>query len=285
MKKYFLLIVSMIALMYAGSSCGGSKESKSENPDFVLKPSKVEITGPLKDYFRVVDKSFNCKYDESAWDKYMITIELERTDVDFDGKFDGYEPFGTSGYGVEGNYGFGIELRDSMDNIVYNCAATASGLSGVYSSDDLKALMKLNSGETGIVRWSENLGKINIEGTNLTFKITSACDENQKGSSSSKSEATDDDDDSSDYSSSSFDSNSDEDWDAFLDEYEEYVDDYVALYKKAKNGDMDAMSEYAEVLEDAQDLSNRLSKAKSSMSSSQTARYTKITNKMLNAMN
>lgn len=285
MKKKFLLIVSAVALIFACSSCGGSKESKPENPDFVLKPSKVEITGPLKDYFKVVDKSFNCKYDASAWEKYMITIELERTDVGFDGKFDGYEPFGTSGYGVEGNYGFGIELRDSMDNIVYNCAATASGLSGVYSSDDLKALMKLNPGETGIIRWSENLGRKTIEGTNLTFKITSACEENQPGSStSSKSKDIDDDDDSSDDSSSAFDSDSDEDWDAFLDEYEEYVDNYVALYKKAMNGDMDALSEYAEVLKDAQDLSNKLSKAKGSMSSSQVARYTKITNKMANAI-
>ena len=284
MGKKFLLISCAVALIFACSSCGGSKESMPENPDFVLKPSKVEITGPLKDYFKVVDKSFNCKYDANAWDKYMITIELERTDVDFGGKFDGYEPFGTSGYGVEGNYGFGIELRDSMDNIVYNCAATADGLSGVYDSDDLKALMKLNSGETGVIRWSENLGEMNIEGTNLTFKITSACEENKKGSSSSKSEVTDDDDDSSDDSSSAFDSDSDEDWDAFLDEYEEYVDDYVALYKKAMNGDMDALSEYADVLQDAQDLNNKLSKAKGSMSSSQVARYTKITNKMVNAM-
>ncbi|MBQ2351037.1 MAG: hypothetical protein II394_02365, partial [Bacteroidales bacterium] len=153
-----------------------------------------------------------------------------------------------------------------------------------YSSDDPKALMKLNPGESGIIRWSEDLGKMNIDGTNLTFKITSACEENKKGSSSSKSEVTDDDDDSNDDSSSAFDSDSDEDWDAFLDEYEEYVDDYVALYKKAMNGDMDALSEYAEVLKDAQDLSNKLSKAKGSMSSSQVARYTKITNKMANAI-
>lgn len=278
MKKNFLLIVCAVALVLVFSSCGSKKEK--ENPDFVLKPSTVKVSGPLGDYFKVVDKSFNCKYDASSWSKYMITIELERTDENLGNEFDGYEPYGTSGYGVNGHFGFGIEIRDSLDNIVYNCAATASGLSGCYSSDDPKALMKLNPGESGIIRWSEDLGKMNIDGTNLTFKITSACEESKSSSSSSKSSSSSSSSSSSDNSSSS----SDEDWDVILDEYEEYVDDYVALYKKAMNGDMDALSEYAEVLKDAQDLSNKLSKAKGSMSSSQVARYTKITNKMANAI-
>lgn len=35
------------------------------------------------------------------------------------------------------------------------------------------------------------------------------------------------------------------DWDKLLDEYEQYVDQYVKTYKKAMNGDMSAMAEYA----------------------------------------
>ena len=80
------------------------------------------------------------------------------------------------------------------------------------------------------------------------------------------------------------DNNGDNDWDAILDDYEKYVDDYVALYKKAMNGDMDALSEYASVLEDAQNLSNKLAKGQGSMTSAQVSRYTKITQKMANAM-
>lgn len=74
-----------------------------------------------------------------------------------------------------------------------------------------------------------------------------------------------------------------EDWDATLDSYEEYVNDYISLMKKAKNGDMDALSEYPSILENAQELSEKLQNAKGSMSSSQLSRYAKITTNMTKA--
>ncbi|MCQ2285355.1 MAG: hypothetical protein MJZ76_00570 [Bacteroidales bacterium] len=73
-----------------------------------------------------------------------------------------------------------------------------------------------------------------------------------------------------------------EDWDAILDEYDEYVTSYLKLYKKAMNGDMDAMTEYAEILSDAESLSSKLAAAQGSMTSAQAARYAKITKKMTN---
>lgn len=41
-------------------------------------------------------------------------------------------------------------------------------------------------------------------------------------------------------------------WDSVLDDYEEYFDQYVKLLKKAKNGDVSALTEYAKMLEKAQ---------------------------------
>ena len=89
----------------------------------------------------------------------------------------------------------------------------------------------------------------------------------------------DDIDSSSDMSSSS----GSTDWDELLDSYERYVDDYIALAKKAQNGDMSALSEYASVLQDANDLSEKIQGAKSEMSTSQVARYNKISIKLANA--
>ena len=86
-------------------------------------------------------------------------------------------------------------------------------------------------------------------------------------------------DGSSDMSSSS----GSTDWDELLDSYERYVNDYIALAKKAKNGDMSALSEYASVLQDANDLSEKIQGAKSEMSTSQIARYNKISIKLANA--
>lgn len=100
----------------------------------------------------------------------------------------------------------------------------------------------------------------------------------RSGSKTSSSSYTSDDDDDDSYSSSD-----DEDWDAVLDSYEEYVNNYISLLKKAKDGDMDALSEYPSILENAQELSEKLQNAKGSMSSSQMSRYAKITTNMTKA--
>lgn len=109
--------------------------------------------------------------------------------------------------------------------------------------------------------------------------ITSNTDSNDicshSGSKASSTSYTSDDNDDS-YSD-------DEDWDAILDSYEEYVDDYISLLKKANNGDMDALSEYPSLLESAQELGDKLQNAEGSMSSSQWSRYMKINNKMSQA--
>ena len=73
-------------------------------------------------------------------------------------------------------------------------------------------------------------------------------------------------------------------WDKLLDEYEKYVDQYIKTYKKAMKGDMSAMTEYLKLAEKAQKIADKLDKAEDEMSAAQLKRYTKITEKMLNAL-
>ena len=73
------------------------------------------------------------------------------------------------------------------------------------------------------------------------------------------------------------------DWDSMLDSYEQYVNKYIALMKKASNGDMTTMAEYAGLMQKAQELSDKISGAQGDMSASQWARYMKITTKMTTA--
>lgn len=73
------------------------------------------------------------------------------------------------------------------------------------------------------------------------------------------------------------------DWDSMLDSYEQYVNKYIALLKKASNGDMTAMAEYAGLMQKAQELSDKMNGAQGDMSASQWARYMKITTKMTTA--
>ena len=73
-------------------------------------------------------------------------------------------------------------------------------------------------------------------------------------------------------------------WDKLLDEYEKYVDQYIATYKKAMKGDISALSEYAKLAEKAQKIADKLEDAEDEMSPAQLKRYAKITEKMTKAL-
>ena len=97
-------------------------------------------------------------------------------------------------------------------------------------------------------------------------------------------EIDDSDNDSDSYNISNTNSSSKNEWDQVLDEYEKYVDQYIKFYKKAMNGDMSAMSEYVNLLEKAEKISDQLKDAQGDMTNAQMKRYLSITQKMSNAL-
>lgn len=285
MKKFKYFAIAIMAVCLA--ACGGKKGSE-EKEEIVLTPETTQIKGDLGDYFEVVEKEYTVTNDFGD----MVSIEVKRTDADFSFDLKGVEPYGTYGKGVTGNAGFGIEILDENGNVIEKVAATASGLGGMYSSDDMKETLKLKAGETGTVRWS-----FHFDGDKkpAKFRLTSAyeevdssdwdsdsssSDDDESSSSDDESSSSDDDDDTDSYSSSSSGS---QDWDALLNSYEQYVDKYISYMKKAAKGDMSALSDYPALMEKAQDLSNKMSGAQGDMSAAQWARYMKITNKMTQA--
>lgn len=74
-----------------------------------------------------------------------------------------------------------------------------------------------------------------------------------------------------------------EDWDSLLDSYEEYVDMYISLLKKASAGDLSAVSEYTNYMSKAQEVSQKMADATSKLSPAQLSRFNKINQKMLQA--
>ena len=89
---------------------------------------------------------------------------------------------------------------------------------------------------------------------------------------------------SNSYNSSSSSKKSSKNWNKVLDEYEKFVDQYIKTYKKAMNGDMSAMGEYARLLEKAEDLEDDLADAEDELTTAQMNRYMKITEKLSNAL-
>ncbi len=77
---------------------------------------------------------------------------------------------------------------------------------------------------------------------------------------------------------------SDSDWDVYLSEYEQFIDKYVDMLKKAKTGDISAISDYSTYLEKANNLQLKMSEAKSQLTTAQLDRFVKLQNKLTNAV-
>lgn len=96
---------------------------------------------------------------------------------------------------------------------------------------------------------------------------------------SSNYEFADDDYSGGGYSEGAGDSSIDE----MLDSYENYVNRYIQLMKKAANGDMSAAAEYAQLYQEAIELQSRLENVSGEMSTAQINRMNRINNKLLQA--
>ena len=70
-----------------------------------------------------------------------------------------------------------------------------------------------------------------------------------------------------------------------LDDYDEYVTEYIKFYKKAMKGDNSALAEYPAMMEKATKLSESMTEAQNDnkLSAAQIARMMKIQTKMLQA--
>lgn len=277
MKKiYFGFIAIIMAVL---TSCSGS-DSKT------ISPTSTEfVSGELAKYLEVVDQPAEMTYVEkdgaisSQYIRLKVTLKMTRDGLQ---NVDAHDINFTSLLAVAT-----INLIDKEGTVVNEL--------GVKNEDMLK-LKKLLTGKEG------DTAEITFEGEFHTDKAKSWFDKSEQFTpdltgdinvessmsysdmSDSTSDLEDNDEEEENEDSESFSSDSgSKDWDALLDSYEDYVDKYVALAKKAAKGDMDALSEYPSLLEKAQKLSDELSEAEGSMSSSQLSRYMKITTKMSEA--
>ena len=98
-------------------------------------------------------------------------------------------------------------------------------------------------------------------------------------SSDSSDSYSSDDSDVSESSSSA----SSTDIDAWLDKYERLMNTYVSLAKKAKNGDMSAVNEYASYASQLNELYSDLENVSANMTPAQTSRLARIYAKMASA--
>ncbi|MDR2142922.1 MAG: hypothetical protein LBP29_00960 [Treponema sp.] len=71
------------------------------------------------------------------------------------------------------------------------------------------------------------------------------------------------------------------DWNKLLKNYEKFVNDYIAVAKKAASGDVKALEKAASLMEQAQELAEQLGKASDDLTSEQSAKLLELQEKML----
>lgn len=283
--KYFAIALMAVCL----TSCGKNKnvEAEEDAPEtFQLEAISMELSSAgykdrcdLHSQLELVEEDY-ALVKEKYGSSYKLEVKVRRTK---DGSFTKSDPkayvtsYASTMFVTNFKLGFGITLFDENGDVIVEKRADESP----YSSSEIEKIAAMtDEGEICILTFSF----YDLEKTPAKFAITCCSEYEDKGT--YEGIDPDDSDSSSSYADSDdSDSSSSEDWDDLLNSYEQYVNKYVSLVKKASKGDMSALTEYAEFLEKAQDLSEKMSDAKGEMSTSQWARYIKITNKMAAAAN
>lgn len=251
-----VITVVLLLTSIAITSCGGNSNMKeSKNSSTVVVPQSNEIRGYLGKYLGISDETYKIEKDGK-----MIFSWIVKVKVYVKAKYEDND------YGLQDGNGGPLYL-DLYDN-------NGSPLTGFnnlksdYNSDvKLADILSAGVGETWIT-----FTKFHERGTEeLPQNIVSFTIGSKKVEKSTTSDVK---------------TNDNEDYDKVLDDYEDYVDNYLVFLKKANEGDISAIEEYTELLEKAEDLSESLETAKTNngLTPKQLSRMLKIQNKMTSAI-
>ena len=156
-------------------------------------------------------------------------------------------------------------------------------------SDDEQKLSELKNGDSIKVKLSV---RDEIVEKAATFTVSGSIQRGEGSPSSSSSEVTEATTETTDASSEisteeateDNSSSSSEDYDAVLDEYEEYTNKLLSMLKKVEAGDMSAYADYMGLVESMTSLDKKLANAKKEMTTAQAARFLRIQAKYLKAL-
>lgn len=265
-RKFKILVVSIVSSAFL---CACSVSEKEVNV------SQVEVSGTISEYVKVVDNTY--KFTNNDKEAY-ITIEFELIkkpnqvfcrkkhpeSIRLNAKDGNNSIFDTGSYGFEASRTEMSKLKDLLNNGSVGSKKSISFVWNYYgvSKDIGKPLFK-------------NATSFEIIDNTFSF-----CDQIV-----SKDIHWDDaDKEIKDNVSNISNSSGSEDWDAVLESYEEYIDQYIKLMKKANNGDASAIVEYMEYMEKATELTEKMQKSQGSLSASQLSKFNKLQTKLIKAI-
>ena len=252
MKQIMLSMCAMIACVVCVSCSGGKSIEK------MIPASKVEITGNGAELIKI-NGDIKLYTVQSEWKKsrrlILASVEISNAvQQEIDG-ISGYTSFNL----LDENYAI---IDDQYGMVMQDISAIIS-LIGSEPGSSKFIVFEPKYGNSNKKKYIADLID-KVERISFKFETTEPVYITTTSSSSTTS------------TSSS--------WDSVLNEYDKFVNQYISLYKKAMNGDMNALTEYTSYLEKIDVLSDKLDAAEGSMTTAQMNRYLKITERMTNAI-
>lgn len=246
MKRCMMLLLSLCSLALV--SCGGKSKT--------ITVKDVDLYGSIGDVrtkkcFEIKDGKYKFVFKDNK-----LTVEVPITTVK-----------ATPNGSLDEIDDFYLSITDSNEDCIEDAEGNDIDME-LENKEVVHELLASRAGDVNVLKFYYLLNNPDILSKIESFEVRIDIYLNE-----------DDEDDANDDDNYSSSTNS-EDWDAILNSYESYIDKYIALYKKAQAGDMSAMSEYASFMEKAMELSEKLSNAKSDMSSAQMSRFVKLQAKL-----
>lgn len=264
--KYLAFVMLSVFL----ASCGKPKDATKE-----LNVSNAEVLGDSADIVSIVDGTYTLvgtvPTDMTEKLTLKLKLRLEKPVQDNGFKILGWHVNLTDGNGADllDNL-MALQLKDEEESKLKKFLTTG------HKGDEEEFTFTASFGNDDLYKTvMDKAAGLRLTDVSLYVEPTYTATDTDSDVDESSSDASDTDEEVAE---------GDGDYDALLDSYEEFVDEYIALMKKAQNGDMDAVSQYASCMQKAQELGEKLNKAQGTMSAAQWARYGKILNKFTKAL-
>lgn len=282
--KFLGVIAICLFTLFAITSCGGAKDRKKE-----LDITNAQVEGDNKDIVSIVDGKYTLVGTIKGEMGQQLYIQL---------KIRLNHPIKGDALHINfSNVNIGIEIIDKNDVALLNYKLPFQDITEFKKfltegkEGDVKdfnfAFLMINKEQYAklmddavsvrLVGMSiedndyvdfKNGGKIkNNEETNIDNEVTENEDKADNDENEDLSEA----------------STGDENFDEWLNEYEEYCNSYIALLKKASKGDMSAIAEYTKMLQKAQGMSKKIDKVEGDLTPAQLAKFQRIQTKLMKA--
>lgn len=279
--KYLGVITIWLFALISITSCGGAKDGKKE-----LDITNAQVEGDNKDIVSIVDGKYTLVGTIKGEMGQQLYIQL---------KIRLNHPIKGDVLHINfSNVNIGIEIIDKNDVALLNYKLPFQDITEfkkflTEGSEgdvrDFKFAFLMNNKEQYAKLMDEALS-VRLVGMSIEDNDYVDLNDGEKISNNEETnidnEVTEEEEEDNDDELSET-SSGDENFDEWLNEYEEYCNSYIALLKKASKGDMSAIAEYTKMLQKAQGMSKKLDKVEGDLTPAQLAKFQRIQTKLMKA--